>query len=211
MHCALPYHLYHLLSVANSNNPQNLPLSRTQILSVMGFTAVILLLVAKLWEKFGSVQMLPLKFTTDAFVLGIAIAGGITIASSIVYRLWPAYRHSADYYLELILKPLLWPDLIWLGLLPGLSEELLFRGVMLSAFGLNWIALIVSSIAFGVAHFSGSGQWPYVVWATIVGLGLGYSAIATGNLLIPIVAHIITNCLSSSLWKAKIKFDFPSS
>jgi len=28
------------------------------------------------------------------------------------YRLWPAYRRSADYYLEFILKPLLLPDLI---------------------------------------------------------------------------------------------------
>ena len=197
--------------MANSNNPDNLTLNRIQILSIMGFTAVILLLIAKVWEKLGRVEILPLKFTASGFILGIAMAVGITITSSIVYRLWPAYRQSADRYLELVLKPLLWVDLIWLGLLPGLSEELLFRGVMLAALGLNAIALIISSLVFGLAHLSGSGQWPYVVWAAIIGLVLGYSAIATQNLLIPIVAHILTNCLSSGLWKAKIKFGFPSS
>jgi len=48
---------------------------------------------------------------------------------------------------------------------------------------------------------SGSNQWPYVIWATLVGLALGYSALATGNLLVPILAHILTNLVSSFTWK----------
>ena len=115
--------------------------------------------------------------------------------------MWPAYRHSADVYLELVIKPLIWPDLIWLGLLPGLSEELLFRGVMLPALGLNLFAVTISSIIFGILHFSGAGQWPYVIWATIVGFALGYVAMITGNLFVPIFAHVITNLVSSFLWK----------
>ena len=191
----------YLKPVANPNNPEIESLSRTQILVVMGVTAIVLLIVAKIWQKLGSVELLPLIFTTDALLWGIGMAVGISVASSIVYRLWPAYRRSADIYLELVIKPLVWPDLIWLGLLPGLSEELLFRGVMLPAFGLNVTAVIVSSLLFGVLHLSGSEQWPYVIWATVVGFALGYIALITGNLLIPITAHIITNLVSSSLWK----------
>ncbi|MEO0687441.1 MAG: CPBP family intramembrane glutamic endopeptidase, partial [Cyanobacteria bacterium J06649_11] len=97
------------------------------------------------------------------------------------------------------------PDLIWLGLLPGLSEELLFRGVMLPAFGFNHFAVLVSSVCFGVLHLSGSGQWAYVVWASIVGVMLGYSAFLSDNLLIPIVAHIVTNLVSSYFWKIQQK------
>jgi hypothetical protein len=82
-----------------------------------------------------------------------------------------------------------------------MSEELLFRGVMLPAVGLNPTGLIATSLLFGVLHLSGPQQWPYVVWASIVGLLLGLSALATGNLLVPIVAHIGTNLLSSYLWK----------
>ena len=133
--------------------------------------------------------------------MGLGLAGGIVLASSIIYRLWPAYRKSADGYLEMVIRPLVWPDLIWLGLLPGLSEELLFRGVMIPALGFDLVAVIVSSLVFGVLHLSGLQQWPYVVWATVVGFALGYTALMTGNLLIPIVAHILTNLISSSLWK----------
>jgi uncharacterized protein len=204
MPCALIYLpcVVSLKLVANSNNPDIEPLTRTQILIVMGITAVILLAIAKIWQKLGAIAIIPLQVKIPDLLLGIGMAFGITIASSIIYRLWPAYRRSADFYLELVLKPLLWPDLIWLGLLPGLSEELLFRGVMLPALGLDWTALIISSILFGVLHMSGSQQWPYVVWATVVGFGLGYSALTTGNLLIPIVAHIVTNFVSSCIWKA---------
>lgn len=181
--------------------PEIEPLTRIEILGYMGVTAVLLLVLAKLWQHFRGISLLPLSWAGMALPWGLAVGMGISVASSIIYRLWPAYRHSANYYLALILKPLQWPDLIWLGLLPGLSEELLFRGVMLSDLGLNTVALLVSSVFFGLLHFSGPQHWPYVVWATVVGLILGYSALATGNLLVPIVAHVFTNLASGCLWK----------
>lgn len=162
---------------------------------------MILLLVTKLWVQFGSVVLVPVRWNGAAVSAGLGLGLAITAASSIVYRVWAAYRHSADYYLQLVLKPLIWLDLIWLGLLPGLSEELLFRGVMLPAFGLNTEGLIISSLCFGVLHLSSPKQWAYVVWATTIGAMLGYSTIVTGNLLVPIVAHIATNLISSCLWK----------
>lgn len=183
------------------NDPEFEPLTRSQLLVAMGVTAVLLLVIAKLWLQFGDVSLLKIKWTNQVLPLAGAIGLGITVASSLVYRLWPAYRKSADFYLALVLKPLLWPDLIWLGLLPGLSEELLFRGVMLPALGLDTPGLVVSSLCFGILHLSGLHQWPYAIWATAVGLVLGYSAIATGNLLVPIIAHVLTNLVSSCLWK----------
>lgn len=187
--------------MTNSNNPELEPLTRTQILVLMGVTAIILLIVAKVWQKLDSINILSINFNIKDFLWGIGLAAGISIASSIIYRFWAAYRRSADVYLDLVIKPLLWADLIWLGLLPGLSEELLFRGVMLPAFGLNLTAVVISSLLFGILHLSGMQQWPYVVWATLVGVFLGYSALATGNLLVPIVAHIITNIVSGLIWK----------
>ena len=181
-------------------NPDIEPLTRIQVLVAMGVTALVLLAISKICLLLG-VILLPVSWNMSALLWGIAIALGITIASAVLYRIWPAYRRSADTYLMLVLSPLLWPDLVWLGLLPGLSEELLFRGVVLSALGLDTLALIASSVFFGVLHLSGKQQWPYMVWATIVGMVLGYSALATGNLLIPIIAHILTNLISSGMWK----------
>ncbi len=187
--------------MANPNHPELEPLSRTQILVFMGITAILLLAIAKVWQKLGAVPLLPFRLTTSALLYSLALATGITLTSGIIYRLWPAYRRSADIYLKLVIEPLIWTDIIWLGLLPGLSEELLFRGVMLPALGLNLTALAISSILFGVLHLSGNGQWPYVIWAAIVGFALGYSALITGNLVVPVVAHIITNLISGTLWK----------
>ncbi|MDA0673537.1 MAG: CPBP family intramembrane metalloprotease [Cyanobacteria bacterium] len=177
------------------------PLSRLQILAAMGVTALVLLLIARFWLLFESVFLLPVTFQPEMLGLGLALGLGITLGSTLIYQIWPQYRQSADLYLKLVLHPLAWVDLIWMGLLPGLSEEFLFRGVMLPAIGLNATGVIFSSLCFGILHLSGLQQWPYVVWATVVGLALGFSALGTGNLLVPIVAHIFTNLCSSLMWK----------
>jgi membrane protease YdiL (CAAX protease family) len=186
-----------------NDDPQMEPLTRVQVLVAMGVTALVLLVIAKLWLYFDSAALLPIQLIWQDGLLGVAIGIGITLASAVVYQYWPAYRQSADMYLELVLKPLQWPDLLWLGLLPGMSEELLFRGVMLPAIGLNWLGITVSAASFGVLHLSGLQQWTYVVWATLIGLVLAIVAVVTGNLLVPIVAHIVTNLIASMMWKLR--------
>ncbi|MEA5574885.1 CPBP family intramembrane glutamic endopeptidase [Anabaena sp. UHCC 0451] len=183
--------------------PEIPQLSRTQVLVAMGATAIILWIAAKLWLRFGNFPLFKLYWYPQDLFLGVGLGIIITVFSGLAYRFSPRYRKSADYYLELVLKPLVLPDLIWLGLLPGLSEELLFRGVMLPALGADHVAVLVTSLCFGVLHLSGAEQWPYVIWATIIGIILGYSALLSGNLLVPIIAHILTNWLSSYLWKTR--------
>jgi membrane protease YdiL (CAAX protease family) len=190
--------------VEQQNQEPEIPyLTRTQVLVAMGVTAIILWIVAKLWLHWSNVILFKLYWHEQDLLLGIGLGLIITILSGLAYRFSLPYRKSADYYLEMVLKPLAMPDLIWLGLLPGLSEELLFRGVMLPALGADHLAVIVSSLCFGVLHLSDTQQWPYVIWATLIGVILGYSALLSGNLFLPIVAHIVTNLFSSYLWKTK--------
>jgi uncharacterized protein len=174
-----------------------------QVLAAMGVTAVVLLLIARTWLYFDPAELLPVQLSWTDGLLGVGLGLAITLASGLVYRLWPAYRQSADSYLTLVLQPLHWPDLLWLGLLPGLSEELLFRGVMLPAIGLNPLGIAVSAASFGVLHLSSLQQWTYMVWATVIGLVLAIAAVQTGNLLVPIVAHMVTNLVSSAVWKLR--------
>ncbi|MDB9467084.1 CPBP family intramembrane metalloprotease [Dolichospermum circinale CS-1225] len=190
--------------VEQQNQEPEIPyLTRTQVLVAMGVTAIILWIIAKLWLHWSNVILFKWYWHEQDLLLGIGLGLIITILSGLAYRFSLPYRKSADYYLEMVLKPLAMPDLIWLGLLPGLSEELLFRGVMLPALGADHLAVIVSSLCFGVLHLSDTQQWPYVIWATLIGVILGYSALLSGNLLLPIVAHIVTNLFSSYLWKIK--------
>lgn len=173
------------------------------MLVAIAVTALVLFLVARIWLLFDAVEQLPSQIGLNPLIIGLLLGLGITAASGVLYRLWPTYRRSAEVYLDYILKPLALPDVIWLGLLPGISEELLFRGVMLPALGANLGALALSSLCFGLLHMSDLRQWPYMLWATCVGGLLGYSALATQNLLVPVVAHVLTNLLSSLVWKLK--------
>ncbi|MCY7392892.1 MAG: CPBP family intramembrane metalloprotease [Leptolyngbyaceae cyanobacterium CAN_BIN12] len=184
-----------------SDDPEFVPLTRIQVLVAMGITAVVLLVVSKLWVKFGSGLMLPISWSSEHALIGVGLGVGITLASSVIYALWAEYRQRAASSLHLVLSPLVFPDIIWLGLLPGLSEELLFRGVMLPTFGLDAAGILFSSLCFGMLHLSSFKQWSYVVWATAIGGVLGVSALMTNNLLVPILAHITTNFISGCLWK----------
>jgi membrane protease YdiL (CAAX protease family) len=189
--------------MSNSQNPDIEPLSRSQILIAMAVTAVILFGISKLWLYFGDLQLRPLVPTAMNLGFGIALGLGLTGLSAIVYAVWGIYRQSADFYLSMVLKPLSIPDMVWLGILPGLSEELLFRGVMLPAIGLDPIGILLSSLCFGVLHMTNAQQWPYAVWATAIGMLLGFTMVETGNLFVPIVAHITTNFISGLTWKLK--------
>jgi len=183
------------------DTPEMQPLTRIQVLIAMGVTAVVLLVVSKVWLHFSTIPLLPVRFSLESLFQGVGLGVGISIASAIVYHIWGEYRRSANQYLTMVLKPLLFPDILWLGLLPGLSEELLFRGVMLPEFGLDFLGVLISSLCFGVLHMSNLKQWSYVVWASIVGIALGMGAVWTGNLLVPIVAHVLTNLISGATWK----------
>lgn len=71
----------------------------------------------------------------------------------------------------------------------GVAEELFFRGAMQPDLGL-WL----TSLIFGLAHgYLDRRFLPWMVMATVVGLGLGLLARHTGSLLAPILAHFTIN------------------
>ncbi len=91
-----------------------------------------------------------------------------------------------------------WTDLLVLAAIAGLSEELLFRGViqpwMESSWGMT-TGLIGSNIIFGLVH----AVTPlYAVLATLVGMYLSLSLDYGGdrNLLLPVIIHSLYDFLA---------------
>ncbi len=84
-----------------------------------------------------------------------------------------------------------WTDLFILAAIAGVSEELLFRGVIQPWIERSWgiaAGLIVSNIVFGMVH----AVTPlYALLAALVGIYLGLSMDYGGdrNLLTPIIIH----------------------
>ena len=83
--------------------------------------------------------------------------------------------------------------LLVVGVMAGLSEEMLFRGAMLrmmqdSRLGKH-LAVWVVAIIFSAFHMQFYGFFPRMV----LGLWLGYLLVWTGSLWVPIIAHTLNN------------------
>ena len=91
-----------------------------------------------------------------------------------------------------------WWELLYLGLLAGFTEEILFRGVLQPLMESHWgwgMGLALSNVLFAMAHF----VTPlYAVLAGLTGLYLGFSLDFGGerNLLTPICIHAFYDFLA---------------
>lgn len=91
------------------------------------------------------------------------------------------------------------------GIVAPLTEELLFRGMILRGLQSRWgvaTSIVVQAAVFGAAHVTpgeGWGNVDLILSLTIMGVGLaGFSAL-TGRLGASITAHALFNCLQLSL------------
>lgn len=82
-----------------------------------------------------------------------------------------------------------WQILLIAGM-AGLSEEVLFRGVVQQEFG-----LVAAALLFGLCH---PLSVAYVVYATLLGLYMGVVAKLTGGVVAPIIVHALYDAVG--LW-----------
>ncbi len=92
--------------------------------------------------------------------------------------------------------------------MPGIDEEIMFRGVLLgllcsslrsgkSASGnpANWIIAILFGLVHALNYVNGSISFNTAtfIWTGAIGYGLGYITLRTRSILIPILAHNLCN------------------
>ena len=87
-------------------------------------------------------------------------------------------------------------NLFVIALLAALSEELLFRGVILQLFYKSYrnihVAVLFSAILFSALHMQFYGFLP----RTLLGIIFGYLFVWSGSIWIPIILHFIFNGIS---------------
>lgn len=132
-------------------------------------------------------------------VLVLMAASGVTVANN-VGILWIALLQrlgltvygsalaSAQNASELVLQ------LIFVGALPGICEELMFRGAMLSAFERRGVrfGVMMSAALFALMHGAVSALPVHLG----IGVLLGMLAVRTNSLYAPMVFHIAYNSLA---------------
>ena len=108
-----------------------------------------------------------------------------------------AFEDQAADTLEAILNMsnpfLLLINLIIIAILPGIGEELIFRGIVQKQIGLMLkspvLAIWISAFIFSAIHLQFEGFLPRIV----LGALLGYLYYWTGNLWVPMIAHAFNN------------------
>ena len=118
-------------------------------------------------------------------ILSIAILGGVV--------------NDSEFNIETLLFQIL---------MPGIDEEIMYRGVLLGlmcsalrAGGAAWRnpAIIINAVLFGLVHSlslgDGALQFNSVnfMWTGLLGYGFGYITIKTRSILIPMLTHNLYN------------------
>ena len=91
----------------------------------------------------------------------------------------------------------IWVVGLYICLLAPITEEMLFRGVIMHELRMQGLsktyAWLATSILFMIAH--GRVGWTTSAFILILGLQFGWMRMKTGTLLVPIWAHILHNTL----------------
>lgn len=119
----------------------------------------------------------------------------------------PAWASAFESQAEDTLKAILQMDTPWMfllnlviiAILPGIGEELIFRGILQKQIGGMLknpiVAIWLSAIIFSAIHLQFEGFLPRMV----LGVVLGYLYHWTGNLWVPMLAHAFNNGIQIAL------------
>lgn len=80
-------------------------------------------------------------------------------------------------------------DALAAGLMAGVGEEPLFRGVLLPLCGRPIVGIVVAGIVFGLAHYLRREYFGFLIWGMGEGFVFGTLYVVTGSILVPSVAH----------------------
>lgn len=149
-----------------------------------------------LWVGWREGAILPALFVDaeswwlDA-LLGVGVGG-------LLVGLWRVARHKLTSAIELeeqlaeLLGPLERHEIVALALLSGFAEELFFRGAAQGAWG--WFP---ATVLFTLLHTGpGSAYRAWTAFAGVAGLVLAGLMLWRGNLLAPVLAHVVVNAVN---------------
>lgn len=93
------------------------------------------------------------------------------------------------------------------GVLPGICEELVFRGIILTGLRKNMsdtFAILLSAAMFAVMH----GSLQQFIYPFFMGLVFGFVVVRTGSVVSSMIIHICSNSLSVLMAYLQIKYNF---
>ncbi|KAK9117414.1 hypothetical protein Sjap_016361 [Stephania japonica] len=146
-------------------------------------------------------SMVSLDFQMWHLELIAALVIVITSSRYLLLQIWPDFAESSQAANQQVLSSLQPLDYIIVAFLPGVSEELLFRGALLPLFGLDFKSCALVAAIFGILHIGGGRKGPFAIWATFVGFAYGYATILSSSLIVPMASHGLNNLVGALMWR----------
>jgi membrane protease YdiL (CAAX protease family) len=165
--------------------------------NLIAFGIVLLLGLRKTKRKFNEV----FKFNAVPPLLWIAIivfmVGFVMVTSeldNLVNYVLPMPEFLSDMFDTLMVKQAFILAVFIVGIIPGIMEELFFRGLILDGLVRNYTkrkAIIISALLFGIIHLN---PWQFYS-GFIVGLISAWICIRANSILLSIYIHFFNNAL----------------
>ena len=157
---------------------------------------LVLAITGALWVGWRQGAILPTLFIDpktwwlDA-LLGVTV-GGLLIILWRLARQELTSAHLLERQLAELLGRLERHEIVALALLSGFAEELFFRGAVQGAWG--WIP---ATVLFTLLHTGpGSTYRAWTAFAGVAGVALAGLMLWRGNLLAPVLAHVVVNAVN---------------
>ncbi|KAI0492675.1 hypothetical protein KFK09_026951 [Dendrobium nobile] len=155
------------------------------------------------WSILDTSAEVPFGLEMQDVPLTIGTVALISSCRYILLKTWPEFSESSEAANQQVLGSLQALDYLVVAFLPGISEELLFRGALLPLLGLNWESAIVVGAIFGGLHLGGGRRYPFAIWASFVGFTYGMATIMSSSVIVPMVSHSLSNLIGAIHWRYK--------
>lgn len=170
-------------------------LAITEILILLTAVVPALILRQDLREVFP-IKLPKIREFFGTICIWIACLLFVFLGTGVVMYFFPQQMTATSQGMnELFVSIPFFLSFIIVAILPAICEEALHRGFILHTMkGIkkDWVRVLVMGIIFGVFHLS-----PVRFLTTgILGLGLTYVMVRSGNLLLPILYHFFNNAFS---------------
>ncbi|XP_058192736.1 uncharacterized protein LOC131309992 [Rhododendron vialii] len=139
-------------------------------------------------------QLWHLQLITEVVIL-------ISSCRYLLLKTWPDFAKSSEAANQQVLTSLQPLDYMIVAFLPGVTEELLFRGALLPLFGINWKSSLLVAALFGFLHLGSGRKYSFAIWATFVGFVYGFATILSSSLFVPMASHAASNLVGGILWR----------
>ena len=200
--------------LSNYNDPENLRfLKYLQTIQAIGLFIIPAFIIAYLFNtdsirylKFSSISVRPITLTIIILLGSIPIINMLNVINEAMQlpewlsgiEAWMKEKEmSAQGLTEAFLRMDSISDLMFnivmIGVLPAIGEELIFRGVFQRLFAewtknIHW-GIVIAAILFSAMHMQFYGFLPRLM----LGILLGYLFYWSGSIWVPILGHFVNN------------------